>query len=80
MKALTLALAGKDEEGLILADEVYTVEKEAERVFLLARLGFLGTVERPEVVRTMVDQGNIVQSISYVSSAWSKSCDREASI
>lgn len=62
-KALALALAGRDAQGeLLLGEEI----DGPERIFLLARLGFLITVEKGEVVRYMVDSGDIVESLCYV--------------
>lgn len=70
-KALSLALAGKDNTGMLI-DAGGTVGEGGgvdgqERVFLLARLAFLGSVDKAEVVREMVDTGDIIDSLCYVS-------------
>jgi hypothetical protein len=42
-------------------------ESRVERVFLLGRIGFLVTMERRESVGVMVDEGDLVESLVYVS-------------
>ena len=56
------ALAGKNWEGIL------EVEVELpDRLFLLARVGFLVTVERTEAVEIMVEREDVVDSLAYVS-------------
>ncbi|WVW85027.1 hypothetical protein I302_107063 [Kwoniella bestiolae CBS 10118] len=61
-KAIARALAGKDVNG----DEVsYEREEDnLERLFLLGRLGFLVTIERPRAVGVMVDTEDVVDSLT----------------
>ncbi|WWC96479.1 hypothetical protein V866_003347 [Kwoniella sp. B9012] len=60
-KAIARALAGKDING---EEVVYEKEEDyLERLFLLGRLGFLVTIERPRAVGVMVDTEDIVESL-----------------
>ncbi|WWD18750.1 hypothetical protein CI109_103204 [Kwoniella shandongensis] len=62
-KAVARALANKGIEGedLILGEE----EENVERLFLLGRLGFLVTIERPKAVGIMVDEEDVVISLVH---------------
>lgn len=46
----------------------------AERLFLLGRLGFLVTLERPRAVQAAVDTGDIVNSLCHVSRLEQTTC------
>ncbi|OCF35034.1 hypothetical protein I316_03074 [Kwoniella heveanensis BCC8398] len=60
-KAVGRALAGKnaDNEDITLGNE----DENTERLFLLGRLGFLVTLERPRAVGVMVDTEDVVDSL-----------------
>ncbi|WWC62884.1 uncharacterized protein I303_105482 [Kwoniella dejecticola CBS 10117] len=62
-KAVARALAGKDakEERVVYDKE----EDHLERLFLLGRLGFLVTIERPRAVGVMVDTEGTVESLVH---------------
>nr|XP_019013018.1 uncharacterized protein I206_02515 [Kwoniella pini CBS 10737]OCF51799.1 hypothetical protein I206_02515 [Kwoniella pini CBS 10737] len=60
-KAISRALAGKD-----INEEEINHEKEEdyiERLFLLSRLGFLITINRPRAVSVMVDTEDVIDSL-----------------
>lgn len=63
-QAIARALAGKNTEGAMEEGG-----EGAERVFLLGRIGFLVTVDRPEAVELMVDKEDLVSSLVFVSAA-----------
>jgi hypothetical protein len=65
VKALSRALAGKDSQNVFMPEEVGF--NGPDRVFLLARLAFLSTMERREAVRGMVELDDVVGSLIYVS-------------
>jgi hypothetical protein len=71
-RAVSLALGGSDAEGEDVVTPAWSsteegVERERERVFLLARLGFLVTVERKAAVEVMVNKEGLLDSLVYVS-------------
>ncbi|OCF75348.1 hypothetical protein I204_04203 [Kwoniella mangroviensis CBS 8886] len=66
-KAIARALAGKDVDG---EEVLYEKEEDhLERLFLLGRLGFLVTIERPRAVGVMVDTEDIVESLVGVNAS-----------
>lgn len=60
------ALAGRGDQGVLIEGDLSVLDGP-ERLFLLGRLTFLATVEKAEAVRGMVDSGDIVESLCYVS-------------
>jgi len=64
-KAVARTLANRDGDGDYLEEE----EESVDRVFLLARVGFLVAVGRQDSVKIMVDKEDIIDSLAYVSSS-----------
>ena len=65
-RAIARALAGKDGDG-DWDDGESSSEDDMDRLFLLGRIGFLVTLERPDAVGIMVDKEDVVESLVYVS-------------
>ncbi|KAK8858858.1 hypothetical protein IAR55_003088 [Kwoniella newhampshirensis] len=64
-RAIARALAGRgpDREDVELGKG--KEEENTERLFLLGRLGFLVTIDRPKAVKVMVDEENVVGSLIH---------------
>lgn len=65
-EAIARGMAERDRNGKPL---FHTTEEEdnTDRLFLLARIGFLVTMERKDVVEVMVDKEDIIDSLVHVS-------------
>ena len=64
-RAIARAFDGRDVDG----NHVVSEEEEdcVDRLFLLARLGFVVTIDREDAVRSMVDKENIIENLVHVS-------------